>query len=177
MFQKLKLCIQKEIVCQRKWKKKSGDDAFASDFSDECENADDNVEMENCVSNVLLLSKYKLRTTPQIIRYVRYNRKKGPENYYRERLMLFMPWRNESKVLISTFDTYEAHYNSLKATIEPKQNECEHHLEELKFARQMTEAEDAYDEIAPNADKKIERLMKKVKRGRKIHILQSRQSS
>ena len=37
----------------------------------------------------------KKRRVPRILRYVNYNIKRDPENHYRERLMLFLPWRNE----------------------------------------------------------------------------------
>ena len=67
--------------------------------------------------------------------------------------MLFIPWQNEEKYLISDFETFEAHYKTLKASIESKSNEYEHHAEELELARQMMEDEDkAYDRIAPNAE-------------------------
>ena len=51
-----------------------------------------------------------------------------------------MPWRNEAKDLLDTFDTYEAHYNSLKTSLEAKGNEYEHHVDELEIARQTAEA-------------------------------------
>ena len=93
------------------------------------------------------------RKIPKVIRYVRYNKKKDHENYFREKLMLFMPWRNEAKDLLGTFDTYEAHYNSMKTSLEAKCNEYEHHVDELEIARQTAEAEEnSFDEIAPNTE-------------------------
>ena len=90
---------------------------------------------------------------PRIIRYVKYNKKKDPENYFREQLMLFVPWRNEQKNLLGSFDTYEAHYNSVQTSLIPKRNEYEHHIEELELARQMMEDEQReYDQTAPNAE-------------------------
>ena len=50
-------------------------------------------------------------------------RKKDPENHYREQLMLFMPWRNEQKDLLGPFETYTAHYNSMKISHEAIRNE------------------------------------------------------
>ena len=93
------------------------------------------------------------RKVPRIIRYVRYNKKKDPENYFREQLMLFVPWRNEQKDLMGSFGTYEACYNSLQTSLVSKRNEYEHHAEELEVARQMMEIEERdYDQIAPNAE-------------------------
>ena len=98
-------------------------------------------------------TKYKKRKVPRIIRYVRYNRKRDPENYFREQLMLFVPWRNEQKDLIGSFGTYEARYNSVQTSLVSKRNEYEHHAEELEIARQMMENEERdYDQIAPNAE-------------------------
>ena len=45
-------------------------------------------------------TKYKKRNVQRIIRYVKYNKKKDPENYFREQRMLFVPWRNEQKDLL-----------------------------------------------------------------------------
>ena len=67
--------------------------------------------------------------------------------------MLFIPWRNEQKDILASFNTFEAHYNSLKTLIESKSNENEHHTEELEIARQMIQDEEnAFDQIAPNTE-------------------------
>ena len=67
--------------------------------------------------------------------------------------MLFMPWGNEQKDLLGPFETYRAHYNTMKESLEIKCNQYEHHTEELELARQMMEAEEAeYDGLAPNAE-------------------------
>ena len=67
--------------------------------------------------------------------------------------MLFMPLRNEQKDLLGPFETYRAHYNTMKASLEVKRNQYEHRSEELELARQMMEAEEAeYNGLAPNAE-------------------------
>ena len=89
---------------------------------------------------------------PRIIRYVKYNKKKDPEYYFREQLMLFVPWRNEQKDLLVSFNTYKAHTNSVQTSLIPKTNEYEHHIKELELARQMMVYEQReYDQTAPNA--------------------------
>ena len=76
--------------------------------------------------------------------------------------MLFIPWQNEQKDLLASFDTFEAYNNSLKASIESKSNEYEHHTEELELARQMIQDEEnAFDQIAPIQNKKIGRQKEK----------------
>ena len=138
---------------------KNDDDNNESSSSDENE---DSLEDENGVedshsSDLLYKAKNgtrcEKRKVPRIIRYVRYNKKKDMENYCRGQLMLFIPWRNEQKDLLASFDTFEAHYNSLKTSTESKRNEYEHHTEELELARQMIQDEEnAFDQIAPNTE-------------------------
>ena len=134
------------------------DDSISDENSSD-ENSEDEemVENGNTASDLIHIAKngtkYKYRKVPKVIRYVRYNQTKDPENYYREQLMLFMPWRNEQKDLLGSFGTYRAHYNTMKESLEIKRNQYEHHTEELELARQMMEAEEAeYDGLAPNAE-------------------------
>ena len=90
---------------------------------------------------------------PRVIRYVKYNQKKDQENYFREQLMLFVPWRNEQKDMLGSFDTFEAYYKSVETSLILKRNEYEHHVEEIELARQMMEDEQReYDQTAPNAE-------------------------
>lgn len=52
-------------------------------------------------------SVLKRQKTQKILRYVRFNREQDPENYFREQLMLFFPWRNEDHDLKGNFASYE----------------------------------------------------------------------
>ena len=134
---------------------KNDDDQGDSSSSNESEDSldDDNSQGSDLLYKTKNGIKYKKRKVPRIIRYVKYNMKKDPENYFREQLMLFVPWRNEQKDLLGSFDTYEAHYNSVQTSLIPKRNEYEHHIEELELARQMMEDEQReYDQTAPNAE-------------------------
>ena len=127
-------------------------------FNSSGDESDDSFDDNNSQSSDLLFeakngTKYKKRKVPRIIRYVRYSSKRDPENYFREQLMLFVPWRNEQKDLIGSFGTYEARYYSVQTSLVSKRNEYEHHAEELEIARQMMENEERdYDQIAPNAE-------------------------
>ena len=111
------------------------------------------VNVQTCCTKQNNGTKYKKRNVPRIIRYVKYNKKKDPENYFREQLLLFVPWRNEQKDLVGSFDTYEAHFDSVQTSLIPKRIEYEHHIGELELARQMMEDEQRdYDQTAPNAE-------------------------
>ena len=138
---------------------RNDDGSCESSSSDESEERlEDETDGDKSHSSDLLYrakngTKYKKRKVPRIIRYIKYNKKKDPENYFREQLMLFTPWRNEQKDLLGSFDTIEVHYNSMKTSLESKSSEYEHHTEELELARQMMEAEEsAYDQIEPNVE-------------------------
>ena len=76
--------------------------------------------------------------------------------------MLFTPWQNKEKDLILCFDTFEAHYNSWKTSVESKSNEYEYHTDELELARQMTEEKKMHMiKLHQIRNKKIERQKKK----------------
>ena len=134
---------------------KNDDDRCDSSSSNESEDSlgDDNSQSSDLLCKTKNGTKYKKRKVPRIIRYVKYNKTKDPENYFREQLMLFVPWRIEQKDLLGSFATFEAHYNSVQTSLIPKRNEYEHHTEELELARQMMEDEQReYDQTAPNAE-------------------------
>ena len=109
-----------------KFEEKNEDEIDESSSSDENENClQDENNANDSHTSVLLYeakngTKYKKRKVPRIIRYVRYNKKIDSENYYRERPMLFIPWQNEEKDLISCFETFEAHYKALKHQLNQK---------------------------------------------------------
>ncbi|XP_033746958.1 uncharacterized protein LOC117332184 [Pecten maximus] len=93
------------------------------------------------------------RKNKKVIRYVKYSQKTNSENYYREKIMLFLPWRNEEKDILGGHETFEQHYNSKANIIKAKQKQYEHHYEELEQARQQAEGEiEDFEEIAPNTE-------------------------
>lgn len=57
------------------------------------------------------MAQYLKKNQPKVLRYIRYNKDQDPENYFREQLMLFYPWRKEKEDLLGAFDNYENHYN------------------------------------------------------------------
>ena len=94
----------------------------------------------------------RLRRHDKVARYVKYNKKTDPENHYRELLLLFHPWRDESKIR-GDRDTYEDRYNDLTDEVEEVRAHFEHHSEELDMAEQMLEntedSDERYDQVAP----------------------------
>ncbi|XP_061173328.1 uncharacterized protein LOC133182501 [Saccostrea echinata] len=97
--------------------------------------------------------KIKRRKTPRVIRYVRYSLKTDQENYYREKLMLFTPWRNESSDLLCGQQSFEQSFNHKKFFLTQKIKQYEHNADALEQAEQMAQGDltEAYDELAPGA--------------------------
>lgn len=88
----------------------------------------------------------KRRRIARILRYVNYNIRTNMELHYRERLMLFLPWRNEERDLYGGYSTYTEHYNAKKEQILPVRLKYEKHNDSLQEAIEQVEAEDLNDE-------------------------------
>ena len=92
----------------------------------------------------------KKRRVPRILRYVNYNIERDPENHYRERLMLFLPWRNEEDDLSGGFQTYEGHYMAKQSLIAPMRKKYEKFNDSLELAIEEAEnadLDDMYDDM------------------------------
>ena len=55
---------------------------------------------------------------PYIIRFVKYNKHKDRDNYYREKLMLYVPYRQDEQTFKEAYSTWEHAYNLLIRIIE-----------------------------------------------------------
>ena len=89
----------------------------------------------------------KKRKKKKIIRFVGYSKILDSENFHREQILLFYPWRNE-EILKNPFSTYEEKYKSVldvitenKVSFEPKSNVIEA-LEEMNEDRSDTSDEE-----------------------------------
>ena len=91
------------------------------------------------------------RQKPRIIRSVRFNKNKDPENFCREQIMLYTTWRNETTDLLKDFQTYQDRFEVLKDMIEQNKKQYEHHTEALDQAVQDIESEESSTVVAPNA--------------------------
>ena len=99
-------------------------------------------------------SKITLRTNPKIIRYVKFNKTVDPENYFREQLMLFYPWRNENIDLLNGYDTYEKSYRSVCKTIEITKETYDRNTEVLEQVELATASlgSDEFENVSPNME-------------------------
>ncbi|KAJ8049090.1 ATP-dependent DNA helicase pfh1 [Holothuria leucospilota] len=100
--------------------------------------------------------QFKKRRKAKVVRYVRFNKQNDLENYCREQLMLFHPWRNEMD-LKGTFETFQEQYKLLETSLKEKEADYNHNSEAVDQAIESLDAED-YDfisgDIAPNTEHK-----------------------
>jgi hypothetical protein len=97
-------------------------------------------------------AQYKRRKRPHILRSVHFNPETDIENYYRELIMLYYPWRNESN-LKHTHSCYADRYKELEADIEECRKKYEPFAEAVSLAEKRLQdnpnEEDAWDLLAP----------------------------
>ena len=129
-----------------------------SDDEDHDHDENDGVANDNALINIELKNgiKIKSRKVPRVIRFVRYSPEADPENYYREQLLLFWPWRNECKDLLHDSPTYSARYQQLKNLINISAKQYDHKCEALDKAIELAEAQtveshDSVDDVAPSS--------------------------
>ena len=92
------------------------------------------------------------RSHALVIRYVHYSAKTDPENHYREKLLLFMPWRDERVDLLNGKTSYKTHYEEKRFMVDMKVKQYEKNMAEIEQAMQAAEEDfQQYDELAPNA--------------------------
>ena len=97
------------------------------------------------------------RQKPRIIRSVRFNKNKDPENYCREQIMLYTAWRNETTDLLKEFQTYQDRLEDVKDLIELNREQYENHTEILDRAVQDIESEEFGNVVAANAEYRDEK--------------------
>ena len=121
---------------------------------------DDNVDHDLTNDKTEICEEYELkgglklvkRQKSKIIRSVRFNKNKDPENYSREQLMLYTPWRNENKDLIQNCESYQERYEQLKNTIVQNRRQYDCNAEVLDDAIENIENDELKEfvDVAPN---------------------------
>ena len=97
----------------------------------------------------------KMCKKQKIIRFVNYNHNNDPENYARERLMLYIPWRKEPQDLLGEHETYSDQLNAKKEQVEMKMKQYEPNKaltsQVLEEAMNFEHDDDHGEIVAPNA--------------------------
>ena len=133
------------------WKKDT-DFLCHGDTDDESIDAEETKPTKHELSCGGSVRKIKDSSHYKIIRYVRYSILSDRENHFRELLMLFYPFENESEIC-GNCASYEERYTALLECVETKRKEYEYWRGDLDKARDEL-AEEHYPEpdsrIAPN---------------------------
>ena len=81
------------------------------------------MESETTSSRITLtggFGKMNKHKREAVIRFRRYNKDAEPSNWFRAKLMLYLPWYNEDTDLLGGYSTYEEHYHHVYSTIVAK---------------------------------------------------------
>ena len=81
-----------------------------------------------------------------MIRTFLFDPKNDPEKSARQKLMLYLPWRNEHVDLYSEFETYTEHYDAIKTQLACKISDFEPYANEVEMAEQFAQAEDIQEQ-------------------------------
>ncbi|XP_065942635.1 uncharacterized protein [Magallana gigas] len=95
------------------------------------------------------------RKKPCVLRWVHFDKETDSEKYYREHLMLFIPWRNEEKDLIKTFASFEESFQSCRLQVEKKLKEYQKREININDVEQMLHCMDdnaCSEYIAPGCE-------------------------
>ena len=92
------------------------------------------------------------RKKNKVIRFVNYRKHLDPENFYREKLLLYTPWRYEEKDLYHGQKNYKEAYEIKREIIFLKMKEYEPLSQILKEAEDQLENErqEIFTDIAPS---------------------------
>ena len=96
----------------------------------------------------------KLRKHRKVIRFVNYKYKIDPENYCREKLLLYIPWQNNELNILKNHNTYIDAYNNFQKQIHKKMKIFEPAAQIIEHA--LIEYEEHPDKFLPNSNSLIE---------------------
>lgn len=121
----------------------TGSDGFMPETNLD-KNTDDDVltNMDNTNEQETETNQYHIRggmklvtcRKPKIIRSVRFYKEEDPENYFRDQLMLYTPWRKETTDLQGDCQSYQERFEQLEEKILCNREQYEYHSEMLDKA-------------------------------------------
>ena len=120
----------------------NADDSSDDESADEDSGDNDRIDfIENGV-------RYTSRKKARVIRYVRYNKNTDPENFYRENILLFYPWRGDENLLFASCENYATLFNELKGIIDENAKKYEKQDVEDPSSTDHDRMNDMMDELA-----------------------------
>ncbi|XP_076461676.1 uncharacterized protein LOC143294132 [Babylonia areolata] len=125
---------------------------YEEDVTDDIWNADASSGDEYRLPDGRVLCR---RTKSKILRCVRFSRESEAENHFREKLMLYLPWRDEQKDIIGQCESYCERYELLKEVVSDMEKCFEPIAAAVDRAVDQVQKEgvdeEAWDEVAPQA--------------------------
>ena len=120
----------------------------ASSNSDDEYPADDNTFTRD-------VKQPRRRKVPRIIRTFVFNPENDPEKVARQKLMLYLPWRNETTDLLGQYPTFTQHWESVKQHLADKVAEFQPFESEVSAAQDLlasADVEQQWDLLTPGAE-------------------------
>ncbi len=117
----------------------------------------DSQEIEDITDDIFPLkvgsATFKKRKVRRVIRFVNYHRLRDEENYCREKLLLYKPWRRE-ELLMGKHDSYRNAFDEHGHIIRHNMIKYEEYTEEVQEAADLMETvqNDDFDDIAPTTE-------------------------
>ena len=101
------------------------EDSEDNDESPHDQTEDNTYSCQPSTSNEQTGPTYRKRNRRKIIRTVHFNQDVDTENYYRELLMLYIPWRDEETDLVENCTSFKEQYQKMMHQIQEKRKEFE----------------------------------------------------
>ena len=134
-------------------KGKRGQDGFLPEENDD-NDLNDDIPVENETKSKTSKDTYYRRKIPRVMRSCHYNKISAPEDYYREKIMLYTNWRNEDK-LKGESATYKEQYRKLRKTIVKIEGFYQ------PYSKEVDEAEERIDEEQSNQSEEYHEVTNK----------------
>ena len=96
--------------------------------------------------------KMNHRKNQAIIRFHSYNKDTNSSNWFRAKLMLYLPWYNESTYLLGGYATYEEHYNHVRRIIEHNESKYTQANVDSMEVDENDLSEHVWNQLAPNTE-------------------------
>ena len=133
---------------------RSGQELTEDETTDELPTAEDE-KSDRCESIKLQgdLGRMYERKREAIIRFHRFNQEKEPSKVYRSKIMLYVPWRDESSDLLGGYMDFRSHYeDKIDDILENEQKYTQNATEIDEAINDLTEhgpPQHAWDQVAP----------------------------
>ena len=140
---------------------------YTTNYKDTAEDIDDSVpeileeeENQNRLPQKITLKhqngRMHKRKCEAVIRFRKFSKEKDSSNFYRAKLMLYLPWRNEKLDLLCGFDDYQSHYDVVSVEVTVNEQKFSENVDIIDQAIEDNEKneppEHVWNLVAPGAE-------------------------